>query len=181
MIRPYELIIPLSQYQHLLSEEGYTFIDITEEVARCVTDSRIITGQVNIHTRHTTCGVAVQEYEHGLCQYDFLEMFRTIAPVIADIDNGYRHNDLEVRKEQPDPKLDPSGDECLDAHAHMLKLLLPSNITSNIEGGEMLLGRWESILFAELNGHGREQRIVSVHVSGEMHAVPKKIFALNKN
>lgn len=176
MIRPYELIIPISQYQHLLSEEGYVFIDITEEVSRCVADSGIITGQVNIHTRHTTCGVAVQEYENGLVKHDFLNMFRSIAPVITDIDTGYLHNDLEVRKEQPDPKLDPSGDECLDAHAHMLKLLLPSNITSNIEGGEMLLGRWESILFVELNGLGRKERMASIHVSGEYFAFPKTTF-----
>lgn len=176
MRRPYELLIPLSKYQDSLSPEGYKFIDITKEIERCVADSGVITGQVNMHTKHTTCGLAVQEDEKGLKENDFLNMFRLIAPII----NEYHHNNLELRAKQPDPKLDPDKEECLDANAHIIKLVLPPSIALNIENGKIVLGRWESILFAELNGHGREQRAVSIQVSGETYFVEKTVFVFEK-
>jgi thiamine phosphate synthase YjbQ (UPF0047 family) len=172
MRRPYELFILLSKHQDSLSPEGYKFIDITEEIERCVTNSGVITGEVNMHTKHTTCRLVVQEDEKGLKENDFLNMFRFIAPIV----NEYHHNNLKLRAEQPDPKLDPDKEECLDANAHILGVVLPSNITLNIENGKIVLGRWESILFAELNGYGREYRTVSVHVSGETHPIEKTSF-----
>lgn len=172
MRRPYDLIISLSKHQDSLSPEGYKFIDITEEIQRCVNDSCVVTGEVNMHTKHTTCGLVVQEDEKGLKENDFLNMFRFIAPLA----NEYHHNNLKLRAQQPDPKLDPDKEECLDANAHILKLSLPSNVTLNIEHGKIVLGKWESILFAELNGHGREDRTISVHVSGESRRVKKVSF-----
>jgi secondary thiamine-phosphate synthase enzyme len=177
MIRkPYELIIPLSEYQEVLSPEGYAIIDITDEVELCILDSRVKTGKINIHTCHTTCGVGVQEYERGLAENDFLNMFRFVAPIAAE----YDHNDLPLRAKQPDPKLDCGNVECLDAHAHILALLLPQNITRNIENGKMVLGKWPNILFLELNGHGRDERTLSIHISGTPDEIIKTTLVYEK-
>lgn len=169
--RPYTLILPLSEYRDTLSPEGYAILDITKQVTQCVTDSRVKTGQINMHTLHTTCTLAIQEYEKGLVENDFLNMFRFIAPTDNGTDEGYRHNDLVLRAKQPDPKLDLEKAECLDAHAHILGLVLSPNVTRNIENGKVLLGKWANILFIELNGHARKERIVSIHISGDANAI----------
>ncbi len=168
--RTYELILPLSEYRDTLSLEGYAIIDITEYVEFCVLDSRVKTGQVSIHTLHTTCSLGMQEHEEGLAKNDFLNLFRALAPATTE---GYHHNDLALRAKQSDPKLDPDNDECLDAHAHILALVLPQNITRHIENGKLLLGKWPNILFAELNGHSREKRTVSIHILGKIYERPR--------
>lgn len=168
--RPYELFIPLREHQQALSPEGYKIFDITREITACVSSSGVKTGQVNMHTLHTTCALSVQEYEKGLAETDFLNIFRILAPSATE---RYRHNNLGLRIQQPDPKLDPCGDECLDGHAHCLALLLSQNITLNIENGVLVLGKWQNILFIELNGNGRMERTVSIHVRGEKNSIKK--------
>lgn len=173
-------MLPLSEYQDTLSPDGYAILDITKQIQECITDSRVKTGQINMHTTHTTCTLAVQEYEKGLAENDFLNMFRSLAPVNHDTDDGYHHNNLVLRAKQPNPKLDTEKAECLDAHAHMLGLLLPQNITRNIENGQLLLGQWANVLFIELNGHGREERRVSIHIFGEADTPTKTIRTYKK-
>lgn len=175
--RTYELILPLSEYRETLSPEGYSVIDITEDVELCVLDSQVKTGKISMHTLHTTCGLGVQEYEKGLAENDFLNLFRTIAPATTE---GYHHNDLVLRAKQPDPKLDPDNEECLDAHAHVLGLALPQHITRHIENGKLLLGKWPNILFLEINGHGRTERTISIHISGISNEIPKTRLTYKK-
>ncbi len=173
-----KLIIPMEQYRDEISYQGYKFFDITQDIQKIIAETMVITGRVSIHTLHTTCTVAVQEYEKGLVETDFLTAMKRIAPVT---EKAYTHNNLKLRKEsQVDPKLDPSGDECLDGHAHCHAFFLPQAVLIHIEHGKMVLGQWQSILFVGLNEITRKERTVSVHIDGIDDEVRKTTYVMSK-
>ena len=67
--------------------------------------------------------------------------------------NGYRHDD-------------PRYSDCErgNAHAHLRATLLGRSVAVGISGGELSLGRFQSVIFAELDGP--RQRTVDVQMMG---------------
>jgi thiamine phosphate synthase YjbQ (UPF0047 family) len=96
----------------LVTRQRVQFIDITGLVR--VRRSGVAYGVINVHTKHTTTAVVLNENEHLLLQ-DFEDRLGSWSPR----DNAYPHNDLDARRFQqmaPDEK--PNG----DAHARALLL-----------------------------------------------------------
>jgi thiamine phosphate synthase YjbQ (UPF0047 family) len=53
-----------------------------------------------------------------------------------------------------------------NGHAHCRALLLPSSACLNVNGGRLLLGRWQRVFFVELDGP--RERELSVFVISEL-------------
>jgi len=117
------------------------FVDITGAVQAILGACRIRARLLNIQTLHTTTGILVNEHEPLLFE-DFDSTLEKLAPAAA----SYRHDAAGVRVVNVTPN------ERINGHAHCRALLLPSSACLNVVDGRLLLGRWQRVLFAELDG-----------------------------
>ena len=137
-----------------ISTTGPTeFIDITDRIQALVSESGIDTGIVNVQALHTTTGVVVNEHE-PLLLGDFIATLDKAAPT----DGRYRHDDPDVRT------VNLTTEERANGHAHCRALLLGVSASLNIVDGALLLGRWQRVFFAELDGP--RERVVSAVILG---------------
>ena len=116
------------------------FVDITARIREAVRRSGLRDGRVHLQSLHTTLGIAVNEDE-PLLHRDFETLLERLAPTSA----GYEHDDFSRRFDVP-------LDEPVNGHAHCRQLLLTAFATLLVEGGELVLGRWQSVFAVELNG-----------------------------
>ncbi len=119
-------------------------VDITERVrgwvrATCAA-AGVQDGLVTVTSGHTTARVTVNESEPKL-QRDMVAFLERVAPAGA----GYAHDTGTV-------------DGRVNAHAHLLALLMPATETIPVVDGDLALGTWQSLFFVELDGPraGRE-------------------------
>lgn len=110
--------------------------DLTETVCEAVRELGIGAGIALVNTQHTTCALFVNEYQGALLA-DLVALMERLVPERA----GYRHDDPRV-----------SDCERGNAHAHLRAALLGRSLALSVEGGEVVLGRYQSIIFAELDG-----------------------------
>lgn len=136
------------------TQEPLEFVDITAAVSGVVQAVGLREGVVTLHTRHTTTGLLVNEYEPLLLE-DLSAMFERVAPKLA----AYAHDDPERRTVNLTPA------ERRNGHAHCRAALLRSSEQLPVAGGELLLGRWQRILLVELDGGQRRE--ISVALMGE--------------
>ncbi len=130
------------------------FIDITEWVAQCVADSQIANGFAVVYSKHTTAAIKINENEPLLLQ-DMAEFLEKISPR----ENGYQHNNFEIRTVNMNENESPNG------HAHLQHLLLGTSETVPVIDGEMQFGTYQSVFFIELD-HPRPREVM-VQVVGE--------------
>jgi len=137
----------------VLTASCVQFVDLTDALIDHVRKSRITDGIVNIHTRHTTTALIVNENEPLLLQ-DMSCRLEAIAPSSAD----YQHDDFTIRTGNL------GVDERRNGHAHCKAMLLGASETLNIVDGCIQLGRWQRVFLVELDGG--QHRTVSVLVMG---------------
>ncbi len=127
------------------------FIDVTEDVQDFVRRSEIRNGMALVYSPHTTCAVLINEREDGFVG-DFNQLLESLVPS----GGGYRHDDLEARRET----LDDDAHEVPNGHAHCRHALLGSASQAvPIVEGDLLLGRWQRVFFVELD-RARERRVL---------------------
>ncbi len=136
----------------LQTGDGIQIYNLTESLTEEVKNSGIKAGMVNVISRHTTTALTVNEYEPRL-----LDDLRSFLQEIAPADRPYKHNDIHLR--------DCHSDEPKNAHSHILAMLLSSNESIPLVNGDLLLGKWQSVLLFELDGP--KQRKVGVQIMGE--------------
>lgn len=133
----------------LVGEEQTEILDITKHVREAIQRSPISNGIALINTLHTTCALFINEFQSAL-----MDDLRNLAERLVPERGGFRHDD-------------PRYSDCErgNAHAHLRTALLGRSIAVALSGGEMVLGRFQSIIFAEFDGPRR--RDVTVQVIGE--------------
>jgi secondary thiamine-phosphate synthase enzyme len=111
-------------------------IDLTDELMARVRALGVREGTATLSSLHTTCAVFVNESQAALRE----DMEQYLERVI-DPDTSWRHND-------------PAHSDCSrrNAGAHLRALLLSHSLTLQISGGELVLGHWQRVLVAELDG-----------------------------
>jgi secondary thiamine-phosphate synthase enzyme len=110
--------------------------DLTEPVCEAVRELGIAAGIALVNTQHTTCALFVNEYQGALLT-DLMALMKGLVPERA----GYRHDDPRV-----------SDCERGNAHAHLRAALLGRSLALSVEEGQLVLGRYQSIIFAEFDG-----------------------------
>jgi secondary thiamine-phosphate synthase enzyme len=130
------------------------FIDLTGRLQAWLDETGIRTGSVNVQSLHTTTAVILNEAERLLLA-DVGDLLERLTPYRGP----YRHDDFSRRGAACPP------DERANGHAHCRALLLGSSVAINIAGGRLQLGRWQRVLFVELDGP--RTREVSVLAAGE--------------
>jgi len=132
----------------MLSEHRTQILDITKTIRDVMLSADIKEGILLVNSLHTTCALFVNEFQGALVE-DLKAMIETL---VAEND-GYRHDD-------------PRYSDCErgNAHSHLRAALLGRSIAVGISGGELSLGRFQSILFAELDGP--RPRSIDVQIMG---------------
>jgi secondary thiamine-phosphate synthase enzyme len=115
-------------------------VDLTAEVEEGVRRSGIREGLAFVQTLHTTTALVVNEDE-PLLREDMGALLERLAPCKG----AYAHNDLARRQ-------DVSPNESANGDAHCRALVLGHSATLAVAGGRLRLGRWQRLLFLELDG-----------------------------
>jgi secondary thiamine-phosphate synthase enzyme len=126
----------LRQTIRLRSEEHIQVVDVTKQIRDIMLGADVKEGLLLVNSLHTTCALLVNEFQGALVE-DLKAMVRRL---VAD-DGGFKHDDSRY-----------SDCERGNAAAHLRAALLGRSVTVGISGGELSLGRFQSILFAELDG-----------------------------
>jgi secondary thiamine-phosphate synthase enzyme len=133
----------------LHTEECTEVTDVTKIVREAIQQSPISAGIALINTMHTTCALFINEFQSALID-DLKGLVERLVPERG----GYRHDD-------------PRFSDCErgNAHSHLRAALLGRSIAVGINQGELTLGRFQSVIFAEFDGP--RKREISVQVIGE--------------
>jgi secondary thiamine-phosphate synthase enzyme len=133
----------------LAGEEPTEVLDITKRVREAIQQFPVTTGIALVNTMHTTCALFINEFQHAL-----VDDLKSLAERLVPERGGYRHDDPRY-----------SGCERGNAHAHLRTALLGRSVAVGIANGELVMGRFQSIIFAEFDGP--RKRDVTVQVLGE--------------
>lgn len=110
--------------------------DITQDVKGVLAESGIVNGMGVVSTLHTTTAVFFTETQDAL--WEDVEIF---LQKLATEDADYKHNDSRF-----------SDCERKNAAAHLRAMLLGGALALQIEEGRLVLGQFQRIIFAELDG-----------------------------
>lgn len=117
------------------------FVDLTEHLMGAVDRAGIAEGSVTVYCTHTTCGVLVNEWEDGALE-DLLCRLEALVPT----DAYYAHDDFGRRTQNLHPN------EPINGRAHVALMLLgATSVTIPVAAGDTVLGRWQRLLFLELD------------------------------
>src|SRR5262245_3769110 len=118
------------------TEEREQLYNLTHLVRDFVRSARIRTGSLIITSLHTTSAIFINEWQEALIH----DVKAYLANAISR-DSYYRHND-------------PAWSDCdrHNADSHLRTLLLGMSLTLQIADGEVVLGEWQSVIMAELDG-----------------------------
>jgi secondary thiamine-phosphate synthase enzyme len=133
----------MTSHQSILdfSTTGRGTRNITDAVARVVTDSGVKTGIVHVFVQHTSCSLTITENADPNVRRDLETILGRLAP---DGDPAYRH-DLEG----PD-----------DMAAHARSVLTDTGLSVPVGGGRMLLGTWQGVFLWEHRTEPQQRRVV---------------------
>ena len=131
------------------TEKGQEFLDVTTKVQDAVRRSKVRDGVLLISSLHTTTALFVNEFQPAL-----LEDVASVLQKLIPQRHGYLHDD-------------PRYSDCDrgNAHAYLRATLLGPSITLAIVEGGLLLGQYQSVIVAELDGP-RDRRF-QIHIIGE--------------
>lgn len=135
------------QQQLQFELKGRSTTNITDEVAKIVAASGIITGTCHVFVQHTSASLMICENADPDVRRD-LETF--MQHIVPDGDAMFLHQD-----EGPD-----------DMSAHIRTVLTNPDLVVPVSNGKCALGIWQGIYLWEHRTH-RQQRRVIVTVQGE--------------
>ena len=125
-------------------------VDLTQLVMEFVAKCHMHEGLVSLWSMHTTCALFINEFQTAL----LTDIKRFLERMVAR-DAAYIHND-------------PEHSDCdrMNADSHLRAMLLGHNLTLQVSGGEVVLGQWQRILMAELDGpRARSLRVQIIGIS----------------
>ena len=118
------------------TDERIELVDLTDRIMAFTRRFDVREGLVSLWSMHTTCSLFINEFQMAL----LTDIKRFLEEMVAR-DAGWMHNNPEH-----------SDCERMNADSHLRALLLGHNLTLQVSGGEVVLGQWQRILMAELDG-----------------------------
>ena len=133
-----------TEYLTFNTRKHREYVHITPQVEAAVRKSGVREGMVLVSAMHITAGVYVNDHEDGLIA-DIDEWLEGLAPFRQD----YKHHQTG----------EDNGD------SHLKALLIHHQVILPISGGQLDLGTWQRVFYAEFDGQ-RPKRVI-VKVMGE--------------
>jgi secondary thiamine-phosphate synthase enzyme len=118
------------------TDQRIELVDLTSRIMEFARRFNIKEGLVSLWSMHTTCALFINEFQTALLS----DIKRFLEQMVAR-DAEWLHND-------------PDHSDCdrANADSHLRALLLGHSLTLQVSGGEVVLGQWQRILMAELDG-----------------------------
>lgn len=127
------------QLQFPMHEE-LDIVNVTDEVARVVSDSGFSDGTVTVFSPGATGVVTCLEYEPGVVA-DFKAAIERLAPVGIDYQHHVYHDDG-------------------NGHSHVRAGLMGPSLAVPLVSGAMTLGQWQQIVMVNCDCRSRDRRLV---------------------
>jgi secondary thiamine-phosphate synthase enzyme len=125
-------------------------VDITDAVTNLVRKCGVREGMASLWSMHTTCALIINEAQKAL----HADITRVLEEMV-DRDAEWMHND-------------PQHSDCdrMNADSHLRAMLLGHSVTLQISGGEPVLGQWQRVIVAEMDGpRARSIRVQAMGVA----------------
>ena len=134
------------------SKMQVTFDDVTERVLEAVASSKIRNGYVVVYSQHTSCSVLIQEDSEGTTYkgipyilQDTLNCLEKIIPT-CEYEGQYLHP---------------------GSYGHIKSCIMGRSETIPVVDGEVILGEFGRIYFADFDKTRARERKVHVQIVGE--------------
>ena len=150
-VQPASVSGPLVVYGESLlvqSDQRIELVDVTDIVMDRIRQSTVREGMASLWSMHTTCALFINEAQKAL----HADIMRVLEQVV-DRDAEWMHND-------------PQHSDCdrMNADSHLRAMLLGHSVTLQVSAGEPVLGQWQRVIVAELDGP--RARSIRVQVMG---------------
>jgi secondary thiamine-phosphate synthase enzyme len=118
------------------TDQRVDLVDLTALVMDYARRFNIREGLVSLWSMHTTCSLFINEFQTAL----LADIKRFLEQMVAR-DAEWLHNN-------------PEHSDCdrMNADSHLRAMLLGHSLALQVSGGEIVLGQWQRILMAELDG-----------------------------
>jgi secondary thiamine-phosphate synthase enzyme len=126
----------------LETKERMQVLDLTKELLKMAKNWGQ-SGLLNIYCPHTTAGLTVQENYDPSVKEDILSTLERLVPA----NYSYRHSER-------------------NADAHVKSVLCGVSLSIPVSKGHLLIGRWQGILFLEMDGP-RKRQVYLTFLPGE--------------
>lgn len=133
----------------LQTTEKQQLINITPKVKEAVADCGIKNGFIGLFSQHTTAALTVSEFQNALLD-DIAGFLRRVV----EEDLPYKHNSPEF-----------SDCDRKNAASHLRSLLFSNSVVLPVCDGELVLGQFQSVILAEMDGP--RERSLKVQLLGE--------------
>ena len=133
-----------TEYLSFTTRSRREILRITDEVGAAVDECGIQEGLCLVSAMHITAGIFVNDDEDGF-RADLTDLLERLAPEGAD----YEHH--------------KTGED--NGEAHLRNIVVGSQVVLPVTGGELDLGPWQQVFYAEFDGK-RPKRVV-IKVIGE--------------
>ena len=130
-----------TEYFWFNTPEHRAYLNITDDVSRVVTKSGIQEGFVLVSAMHITAGVFINDDEPGILE-DIDSWLEQLAPMGPDY---LHHNTGET-----------NGD------SHLKNILVGHQVIVPITKGQIDLGPWQQVFYAEFDGRRRKWLMMKV-------------------
>jgi len=114
-------------------------LDITHQIQKAVTDSKVRNGICCVFVPHTTAAVTINENADPDVPRDILMKLGKVIP----FDDNYRHTEG-------------------NSDAHIKTSLVGCSEIIIVEDGRLVLGTWQSIFFCEFDGPRNRRFLVKI-------------------
>jgi len=136
----------LTEYLTFEVKTRRAFVNITSDVRKLVTKSKIQEGLCLVNAMHITASIFINDNEGGLL-HDYEKWLEELAPHAPT--TQYDHNN--------------TGED--NADAHLKRQVMGREVVVAITNGELDFGPWEEIFYGEFDGK-RPKRVL-VKIIGE--------------
>ncbi len=123
------------QTLHVKTDRRTQLVDVTAQVQKAVSASKVTNGVCYLYVPHTTAAIAINECADPDVARDVESTLDRLIPATGP----YRHSEG-------------------NSDSHVKAVLVGASQIVFVEGGKLALGRWQGIFFCELDGP-RERRL----------------------
>ena len=115
-------------------------VEVTDEVQNAIRRKRISDGYVIVYVPHTTAAVTINENADPDVRHDMLAKLEAMIP---KDESYYRHGEG-------------------NSDSHVKASLVGSSVTVLLDGGKLVLGRWQGIYFCEFDGPRDREMMIKI-------------------
>jgi len=115
-------------------------VEVTDRLAKLVRSLNVIEGMLIVYVPHTTAAVTINENADPDVKHD---MLLKLSQMIPKDEPGYTHAEG-------------------NSDSHVKASLVGNSVMVLVEGGKLVLGRWQGVYFCEFDGPRQREMYVKV-------------------